>query len=78
MPKGKLTIQEEYEKRKSKFNYGRQSILPLSNKELVKKKKIIEAYINENNDAHEQINRINSKKKNLKMTKWHLISGTKD
>ena len=38
MSKGKFTMQEEYEKRKSAFNYGRQSILPLSNKELVKKR----------------------------------------
>ena len=58
-------MQEEYEKRKAAFNYGRQSIAPLSNKELIRKKEIIEAYIEENNEAHAQINRITGKKKKI-------------
>ena len=34
----KLTMQEEYENRKAAFNYGRQSIAPLSNNGLIRKK----------------------------------------
>ena len=45
MSEEKFTMQEEYEKRKSAFNYGRQSIHPLSNNELINKKKIIETYM---------------------------------
>ena len=37
MSEEKFTMRDEYEKRKSAFNYGGQSIFPLSNKELVKK-----------------------------------------
>ena len=72
MPKGKLTKEQEFNKYKSAFNYGQQSIHPLSNKELIKKKKIIETYIDENNKAYEQINRINSKKRNSEDDKMSL------
>ena len=34
MSKGKLTMQEEYNKYRSAFNYGQQAIVPLSNDEL--------------------------------------------
>ena len=73
MSKGKLTMQEEYEKKKAAFNYGRPSIAPLSNKGLMRKKEIIEAYIEENNKAHVEINKINSKKKKSEVDKGNLV-----
>ena len=61
MSKRNLTIEQEYEQYKSVFNFGAPAIQPLSNDDLINKKKIIEDYVKENKKAYTEINIIKSK-----------------